>query len=120
MDHLPQVNTPLEGPDRRRDARQTLVARAMLFVEEGVGAPLRVELRNISVSGCSFQAREAPLHANRYRIKIEIGPMSYASPVRIISTRQTGYGQFEIGAEFLRSTLQLRPDTDGTTYRQAG
>jgi hypothetical protein len=120
MDHVPQADTPTFD-ERRRDARQSIVARATLFVDQGVGAPQKVELRNISVSGCSFRVRDALVPGNRYRIKIEIGPMSYASPLRIISTTQLGHGQYDVGAEFIRNELAMpNPDERWANAQRVG
>ena len=101
----PQSDCPRD--ERRRDVRQSLVAKAILFNEDGVGAPYRIDLRNISVRGCGFIANGAVELGRRFRIKIEIGPMSFASPMRVVSARPAGFGSFEVGAEFLRNELAL-------------
>lgn len=101
----PQADCPRD--ERRRDPRQSLVAKATLFNEDGVGAPYRIDLRNISVRGCGFVANGALQPGQRFRIKIEMGPMNYSSKMRIVSARPASFGACELGAEFLRNELEL-------------
>jgi len=102
----PQADCPHD--DRRRDARLSLVARATLFNEDGVGAPYRIDLRNISIRGCGFAVHGGAMQpGQRYRIKIEMGPMQFTSKLRVVSARSIGFGAHEVGAEFLRNELEL-------------
>lgn len=93
--------------DRRRDARLTLVAKAVIGNEDGSGALHEVGLRNISDCGCSFVAHFPLRIDNYYHIQIEMGPMSYASKMRVASCRVADDGDFEIGVQFVRSAAEL-------------
>jgi hypothetical protein len=99
-------NSILQSPagsdeDRRCEPRRKFIAQAVLFPDNGDSAPQKIELRNISTRGCSFQLHGDIDTARRYRIKIDMGPMGYTSRLRIASVRADGPGNVTVGAEFV-------------------
>jgi hypothetical protein len=96
-----------DGKDRRRAARQTLVAKAMLFPQTVPARPQSIYLCNISHFGIGFRTPQPFETGDRYRIRIEAGPMRMASHVEVVSCRPRDAQSFEVGAAFVRNELDF-------------
>lgn len=111
---MPQ-NAPPPTIERRRAARQTLVARATIRPDNplGPGGPSAVGyVSNISLLGIAFHTRK-PLSANeRYQIKLEVGPMKWTSRLRIVSCQPHASGTWDVGAAFVANELSPRRQRD--------
>jgi len=95
------------GKDRRRAARQTLVAKAMLFPQTAPAQPQPVFLCNISHFGIGFRTPTSFDPGKRYRIRLEAGPMCMTSYVEVVSCRPRDAQSFEVGAAFVRNELDF-------------
>lgn len=94
--------------NRRRSVRQTLIAKAMLRADDAPAASRPVFVSNISMLGIAFHSR-IPLPAGeKYQIKLEVGPMQWASRVRVVSCTENEDGSYDCGAEFVGNELDYR------------
>jgi hypothetical protein len=94
--------------NRRRSVRQTLIAKAMLRADDAPAASRPVFVSNISMLGIAFHSR-IPLPAGeKYQIKLEAGPMQWASRVRVVSCVENEDGSYDCGAEFVGNELEFR------------
>jgi hypothetical protein len=90
--------------ERRKAPRQTLVAKAVVRSEAHSHMVASGFLSNISMSGVGFHTRK-PLHiGEKYQLRIEVGPMKWASRLRIVTCQPHG-DTFDIGAEFVGNEL---------------
>jgi hypothetical protein len=96
----------LSGKERRRAARQTLVARAILRCDSAAAEAAAGFVSNISMLGVGFHTRKALPIGTMYQIKVEAGPMQWRSRVRVVSCVQhDGTGTWDVGAEFVGNEL---------------
>jgi len=113
-------------PERRREARLPIATKATLFpplrhdlvpgepMQPAVGTR-RIALQDISFLGCRFRAAGPHEPGERWRIKVEAGPMKLDGQVEVVRcdfNRATGY---EIGARFLTTQLPLRTAAPATS-----
>jgi hypothetical protein len=96
---------PLTFPDRRRSPRQTMLAKAMLRPDAG-GPARAVELRNLSLLGVRFRCGESIRVGERFHIKLEVGPLKWATRLRVINCvkDETGAAHY-IGCAFIGNEL---------------
>jgi hypothetical protein len=103
------------GVERRRAARQTLVARATIRPETnyaGVGPMAAGYVSNISLKGIGFHTRRPLIVGERYSIKLEVGPMRWQSRLRVVACNSHPSGTYDVGAEFIANELQVRAPRD--------
>lgn len=102
----------LTGRERRRSPRQTLVAKAVIRPDVSVMMPSLVTtgfVSNISMGGVGFHTRRPLAVGDKYRLNLELGPMKWASRMRVVScTQHSKSGTFDVGAEFVGNDLMSR------------
>ena len=96
--------------ERRRSPRQRLSARATLRIDHTGGNPLPIEIDNVSLLGIRFRAARELLVGDKANIRLEVGPLKWATRLRVINCRETDDNVFEIGCEFVGNEL-ARPYT---------
>ena len=97
---------PVPGKERRRSARQTLVARAIVRCDTAAGEVAAGYVSNISMLGVGFHARKPLPVGSMYQIKVEAGPMQWRSRVRVVScVGHDTSGTWDVGAEFVGNEL---------------
>ncbi|HZL38195.1 MAG TPA: PilZ domain-containing protein [Tepidisphaeraceae bacterium] len=97
--------------ERRRAARQTLVARATVRPHNplGPGGPSAAGyVSNISLLGIGLHTRRPLSIGERYHIKLEAGPMKWTSHLRVVSCQPHPSGTWDIGAHFIANELSVR------------
>jgi hypothetical protein len=95
---------PLTGRDRRRAPRQTLVAKATVRCESQAVVVASGFLSNISMSGVGFHTRKPLRVGDKYQLRVEVGPMKWASRLRVVSCMAHG-DTYDVGAEFVGNEL---------------
>lgn len=97
------------GVERRRAARQTLVAKASIRPDTNVQMASLTSagfVSNISMNGVGFHTRKPLAIGEKYRITLELGPMKWSSRMRIVSCRHHPESEtFDVGAEFVGNEL---------------
>ena len=94
------------GRDRRRAPRQTLVAKATVRSEVQSHIVASGFLSNISMSGVGFHTRRPLQIGEKYQLRVEVGPMRWASRLRVVSCQEHEAGTFDVGAEFVGNELE--------------
>jgi len=105
------VPMPVPAPltqERRRASRQTLVARASLQAESDPGAVATGFLSNISEMGVGLHTRRALAVGEKFHMRIELGPLNWATRLRVVSCRAHDSGTYDVGAEFVAASLPDR------------
>ena len=100
----PKSAGPLTGRDRRRAPRQTLVAKATVRCESQAVVIASGFLSNISMSGVGFHTRKPLRIGEKYQLRVEVGPMKWASRLRVVSCMAHG-DTYDVGAEFVGNEL---------------
>lgn len=106
-----RVPPPALGTERRRSARQTLVARATIRPESnftGCGPLAAGYVSNISMKGIGLHTRRPLVVGESYQIKLEVGPLKWNSRLRVVSCREHETGTWDVGGEFIANELQVR------------
>ncbi len=96
---------PLPFKDRRRSPRQHMNAKATLRVDTVGGNPLRVEIDNLSLLGVRFRADRELLVNDKANLRLEVGPLKWASRLRVINCADNGDESYTIGCEFVGNEL---------------
>jgi hypothetical protein len=98
--------------ERRRSARQTLVAKAVIKPDVSVTVPALVTtgfVSNISMGGIGFHTRKPLAVGEKFRVNLELGPMKWSSRMKVVAcTAHPKSGTFDVGAEFVGNDLQSR------------
>jgi hypothetical protein len=95
------------GRERRRAPRQTLVAKAAVRSESQAHLVASGFVSNISMNGVGFHTRRPLRIGEKYQLRVEVGPMRWASRLRIVACAPHGdSGTFDIGAEFVGNELE--------------
>jgi hypothetical protein len=98
---------PPGGRDRRRAPRQTLVAKATVRSESQAHLVASGFVSNISMNGVGFHTRRPLRIGEKYQLRVEVGPMRWASRLRVVSCAAHGdSGTFDVGAEFVGNELE--------------
>jgi PilZ domain-containing protein len=102
-----RITPPPLGTERRRAARQTLVARATIKSESNFrsGPMAAGYVSNISMKGVGFHTRRPLLVGESYQMKLEAGPLKWQSRVRIVNCKEHDSGTYDVGAEFIANEL---------------
>jgi hypothetical protein len=95
------------GPERRRTPRQPLRARASFRAEADVTALRTVRIVNLSLKGVRFWSGQSMAAGDRGDVRMEAGPVKWASRVRVVSCTAQGEG-YDIGCEFVANELGPR------------
>ena len=101
----PAPVAPLPFKDRRRSPRQRMNAKATLRVDTVGGNPLVVEIDNLSLLGVRLRADRELLINDKANIRLEVGPLKWASRLRVINCIQRGDASYTIGCEFVGNEL---------------
>jgi hypothetical protein len=96
---------PLPFKDRRRSPRQRMNAKATLRVDTIGGNPLHVEIDNLSLLGVRFRANRELLVNDKANLRLEVGPLKWASRLRVINCLRNGEANYTIGCEFVGNEL---------------
>ncbi len=97
------------GPEeRRRAVRQTFIAKATLRSGLIPAAARPIYVRDISMLGIAFQSRIPMENGDKHDLSLEVGPMRWASRVRIVSCTPNADQTFNVGAEFVGNEITRR------------
>jgi hypothetical protein len=99
----PAAHAPVRPNDRRRSPRQTLVAKAIVRSEVRPDAVATGFLSNISTIGVGFHTRRPLPVGDKFQMRLELGPVKWATRLRVVSCQPHDSGTFDIGAEFIPS-----------------
>jgi hypothetical protein len=129
MQHQTDHSEPIEAspsdasaadalPERRREPRLSIATKATLFppirndvVPTGMIAPVgtrRVCLVDISYMGVRFRAGTPHEPGERWRLKVEAGPMKLDAQVEVVRCAFEEATGYEVGARFVSTELPLR------------
>ena len=101
----PAPAAPLPFKDRRRSPRQRMNAKATLRVDNVGGNPLVVEIDNLSLLGVRLRTDRELLINDKANIRLEVGPLKWASRLRVINCLRRGEANYTIGCEFVGNEL---------------
>jgi len=120
VQHAAPTMTYMRAPaapvvERRSAVRQTLIARATIRPESnyaGIGPSAAGYISNISLRGVGFHTRRPLIIGERYSIKLEVGPMRWATRLKVVTCEPHPGGTYDVGAEFVTNELQIRAPRD--------
>ena len=90
--------------ERRRSPRQTLVAKATVRSDVQATVVASGFVSNISMAGVGFHTRRPLQVGEKYQLRVEVGPMKWASRLRVVTCKPVG-DTWDIGAEFVGNDL---------------
>ena len=90
--------------ERRRSPRQTLVAKATVRSDVQATVVASGFVSNISMAGVGFHTRRPLQVGEKYQLRVEVGPMKWASRLRVVTCKPVG-DTYDIGAEFVGNDL---------------
>jgi len=105
MAHTPVTSVYPRANERRRSPRQTLVAKAVVRSEFNQNTVATGFLSNISMLGVGFHTRRPLQVGEKFQMRLELGPMRWATRLRVVSCQPHDSGTYDIGAEFIGSDL---------------
>ena len=105
MAHTPVTSVYPRANERRRSPRQTLVAKAVVRSEFNQNTVATGFLSNISMLGVGFHTRRPLSIGEKFQMRLELGPMRWATRLRVVSCQPHDSGTYDIGAEFIGSDL---------------
>jgi hypothetical protein len=91
--------------ERRRSPRQTLVAKAVVRSEFNQNTVATGFLSNISMLGVGFHTRRPLAVGEKFQMRLELGPMRWATRLRVVSCQPHDSGTYDVGAEFIGNDL---------------
>jgi hypothetical protein len=94
--------------ERRRSPRQTLVAKAVIRSESTQTTVATGFTSNISMLGVGFHTRRGLAVGEKFQLRVEVGPLKWATRLRVVSCQPHESGTYDIGAEFVGSDLSAR------------
>lgn len=103
--HSPVAAIYPRANERRRSPRQTLVAKAVVRSEFNQNTVATGFLSNISMLGVGFHTRRPLSIGEKFQMRLELGPMKWATRLRVVSCQPHDSGTYDIGAEFIGSDL---------------
>ncbi|HEV2295785.1 MAG TPA: PilZ domain-containing protein [Tepidisphaeraceae bacterium] len=101
----PLPAAPLPFKDRRRSPRQRMHAKATLRVDTIGGNPLHVEIDNLSLLGVRIRTTRELLTNDKANLRLEVGPLKWATRLRVINCLRNGDASYTIGCEFVGNEL---------------
>jgi hypothetical protein len=90
--------------ERRRSPRQTLVAKATVRSDVQATVVASGFVSNISMAGVGFHTRRPLQVGEKYHLRVEVGPMKWASRLRVVTCKPVG-DTWDVGAEFVGNDL---------------
>jgi hypothetical protein len=90
--------------ERRRSPRQTLVAKATVRSDVQATVVASGFVSNISMAGVGFHTRRPLQVGEKYQLRVEVGPMKWASRLRVVTCKPVG-DTWDVGAEFVGNDL---------------
>jgi hypothetical protein len=99
-----QMLAPRHVRERRRSPRQTLVAKATVRSDVQATVVASGFVSNISMAGVGFHTRRPLQVGEKYQLRIEVGPMKWASRLRVVTCKPVG-DTWDVGAEFVGNDL---------------
>jgi hypothetical protein len=103
------ANAPVSVPnpvhERRRSPRQTIVARAMIRHDAVRGPAKPVQMTNLSLLGVQFRTTDMFDKDEKANIRLEVGPLRWTSPLRVVHCEKNQDGSYTIGAAFIGNEL---------------
>ena len=106
--HAPVAPIYPRAEQRRRSPRQTLVAKAVVRSESNATTVATGFLSNISMLGVGFHTRKPLSVGEQFQLRLELGPMKWATRLRVVSCQPHDSGTFDVGAEFIGDDLSER------------
>ena len=103
--HPPAADAYPRAHERRRSPRQTLVAKAVVRSEFNQNTVATGFLSNISMLGVGFHTRRPLSVGEKFQMRLELGPMKWATRLRVVSCQPHDSGTYDVGAEFIGSDL---------------
>lgn len=103
--HTPVTPVFPRAQERRRSPRQTLVAKAVVRSEFNQNTVATGFLSNISMLGVGFHTRRPLAVGEKFQMRLELGPMKWATRLRVVSCQPHESGTYDVGAEFIGSDL---------------
>jgi len=107
-DASPPAPTWPRAQERRRSPRQTLVAKAVVRSEFNQNTVATGFLSNISMLGVGFHTRRPLNIGEKFQMRLELGPMKWATRLRVVSCQAHDSGTYDVGAEFIGNDLTER------------
>lgn len=104
-DHTPVEAVYPRAQERRRSPRQTLVAKAVVRSEFNQNTLATGFLSNISMLGVGFHTRRPLTVGEKFHMRLELGPMKWATRLRVVSCQPHDTGTYDVGAEFIGNDL---------------
>jgi hypothetical protein len=96
------------GRERRRSPRQALRAKAVYRDETKTAASGAVQVVNISMFGVRVWSPRPMQAGDRGHIRLELGPLKWASPVRVVAVETNDDDGYIAGCEFIAKELPRR------------
>ena len=106
--HAATAPVASRAQERRRSPRQTLVAKAVVRSEFNQNTVATGFLSNISMLGVGFHTRRPLQIGEKFQMRLELGPMKWATRLRVVACQPHESGTYDIGAEFIGSDLADR------------
>lgn len=103
--HAPVTAVYPRAHERRRSPRQTLVAKAVVRSEFNQNTVATGFLSNISMLGVGFHTRRPLAVGEKFQLRLELGPMKWATRLRVVSCQPHDSGTYDVGAEFIGNDL---------------
>jgi hypothetical protein len=103
--NAPNAAVSPRAHERRRSPRQTLVAKAVVRSEFNQNTVATGFLSNISMLGVGFHTRRPLAVGEKFQMRLELGPMKWATRLRVVSCQPHDSGTYDVGAEFIGSDL---------------
>jgi hypothetical protein len=99
--------------NRRVAHRSPLITRALLYRDDSRSAPVRVNVKDVSLKGVGMESQTPVDLGVRCRLNIEAGPARIAWRLRIVRCDKLGNGGYDVGGQFL--TSELSPEADASS-----
>jgi hypothetical protein len=99
------ASVPNPVHERRRSPRQTIVARAMIRHDAVRGPAKPVQMTNLSLLGVQFRTTDLFDHDEKANIRLEVGPLRWTSPLRVVHCEKNEDGSYTVGAAFIGNEL---------------
>lgn len=85
----------------RKNDRTSLFVAATLYTELNPDVAHKVWVTNVSLGGVGFRTRRPFQSGAVFHVRLEAGPIQLDSGVRVMWTRPTAEGTFDVGCEFV-------------------
>ncbi|HTL28164.1 MAG TPA: PilZ domain-containing protein [Tepidisphaeraceae bacterium] len=99
------ASVPNPVHERRKSPRQTIVARAMIRHDAVRGPSKPVQMTNLSLLGVQFRTNDLFDRDEKATIRLEVGPLRWNSPLRVVHCEKKEDGSYTVGAAFIGNEL---------------